>query len=166
MQTSGHLISCGKFERGDKHVLSSINTFSHRMKFDWVARNVVTIYPKKGEIWALYSSRIPDGGAKWSCFRVVHVLEDVEPEKGPFFSVLGRVEGFRTVYRPEYQPGAIPFKYLVRFSHRVPAHQLQGNEGPRAANLKGLWDVDPAALPLVHKPALTLPMSLPAFSRL
>jgi hypothetical protein len=166
MQTSGYPISCGKFERGDKHVLSSINTFSHKMEFEWVARNVVTIYPKKGEVWALYTSKMiksasenQDSGAKYSRFRVVHLLEDVELEKRPFFSVLERVKGFRTVYQPDYRPGAVAFSYLVLFSHRVPAYQLQGNEGPLTANLKGFWDVDPAGLPLVHEPVNTFHLS-------
>ena len=156
MQASGYPVSCGKFEHGSQCVLDRINMFSHRMEFEYIARNVLTIYPKKGEVWALHKTRLmkdgsasPGSGVIKLCFRVLHVLQDVAPGERLEFEVLERMEGFRTLYKNSYEPGSLSFSYLVLFSHRVPAHKLQGNEGPLAADLKGRWDVDPAGLPIV-----------------
>ena len=146
MQSSGYSISCGMFKYGDQHVLNSINTFSHGMEFNRVGRNLVTIYPKKGELWALYRKKMLQPPAK-PCFRVVEVVEDVERDKQPSFQVLKRVAGFRTVYQAEFQPGSIAANLLYLFSHRVPACKLQGHEGSVPPFLKGCWDVDPAGLP-------------------
>ena len=152
MQKSEYPILCGKFELGDEHGLTSINIFSHRMEFNWLSRNMGTIYPKKGEVWATFTKKIfesgfatPGGGANKPFFRLVHVLEDLEVEMRPYFSVLRKVNTFRTVWIPRYQPGST--EYLTHFSHRVPACQLQGDEGPNAVGLEGYWDVDPSALP-------------------
>lgn len=154
MQESGYPTSCGKFELGAEHTLTSINIFSHRMEFKSISRNVLTIYPKKGEVWAIYSNKMfktgfatPGGGTNKPLFRVVHVLEDLGAERRPYFSVLNKVNAFRTVWRPQYEPGSLEPKYLTHFSHRVPACQLHGDEGPNAAGLEGYWNVDPAALP-------------------
>ena len=154
MQESGYRPSCGKFELGEEYALTSVNVFSHRMQFSWIATNVGTIYPKQDELWAIYTkctlrtgSAAPGGGATEPSFRLVHVLEDVGEATRPRFSVLGRVEGFRTVWRQAYHAGSVHPKYLALFSHRVPACRLQGDEGPGAAGLQGCWDVDPAAIP-------------------
>lgn len=154
MQEFDYPISCGKFELGGEHTLTSINVFSHRMEFNWISQNLGTIYPKKDEVWALYTKEMlkphfatPHGGASKPLFRLVHVLHDLGAETRPYFVVLSKMNDFRTVWRPGYEPGSIEPKYLPRFSHRVPAYQLQGNEGPSAVGLEGYWDVDPLTLP-------------------
>lgn len=150
-QLSGHSISCGQFESGEQISLNKINCFSHKMVVGLVSTDMVKIYPRKGEIWALYKKRDRENltpGTSKARFSVAEITKNVEPGEMPLIVVLGRVSGFSTIWSPAYSEGALPDPGLLLFSHRVPAYSVHGHVLKGKHMGKGFWDIDPAGLPL------------------
>lgn len=178
MQINSTAPSCGEFEYADNETtLTEINCFSHKMAFTPVSLTVIKIFPKKGEVWALFKnmknlnnpSTTPSSDddhhnnnsnrtTPKPQFRLAEIHEDVEAGEEPEIEVLGRVPGFRTVWKACYEKGKMPVTDLTRFSHRVPAYKLEGSELPNA--LKGNWDIDPAGLPLSDSPGDILALNV------
>ena len=154
MQSSGYAISCGEFEDGDESTLTEINCFSHKMEVGWLSTKVMTIYPREGEVWALFNTVIDEQEnftttSRASRFRLAVITEDVQAGTQPQIMVLGRVTGFRTIWKERYVRGRLPTTdHLTRFSHRVPAYRLRpGHELNGITLKKGGWDIDPAGVP-------------------
>jgi len=146
-------ISCGQFKvkggRGQQYTSSS--SFSHQLQAEQTGRKgVFAIYPRKGEVWAIYKKWHPDMNS--SCLKnceydIVEVLEE-----NPFYvevSFLERVHGFNSVFKPQKSGDSsltkeIPLVELLRFSHRIPSFRLTDEKD---GSLRGYWELDPAALP-------------------
>ncbi|CAJ1975063.1 unnamed protein product [Sphenostylis stenocarpa] len=158
---SGFLKTSGDFRIGKRVSYGTLNSFSHRVKWTKGLRGVVHIYPKKGDVWALYRNWSLD----WNEFTkdeviqkydMVEVLEDFSEEQGVNVAPLVKVAGFKTVFRQNVDPRKIrniSKVQMFRFSHQVPSYLLTGEEGPNAP--KGCLELDPAATPMELLQVLT-----------
>ncbi|KAK1379388.1 Bifunctional 3-dehydroquinate dehydratase/shikimate dehydrogenase [Heracleum sosnowskyi] len=148
-------VGCGQFVRGELDETSSRLTFSHQIHFvKGLGRGSYVIYPRKGEIWALFK----DWDVKWSsdseshkhyAFKIVEILSDFRDDtSGIKVSYLTKLKGFVSLF--ERAGGAtaellIPSRDLLRFSHRIPSFRMVGTE--REGVPQGSYELDPAALP-------------------
>nr|GME13301.1 chaperone protein DnaJ 49 [Ipomoea batatas] len=152
--TSGFYKTCGEFRVGRYEMSKSINSFSQKVKWSKGPRGTIHIFPKKGDVWALYRDWSPD----WSehtpdevihKYDMVVVLDDYDEGEGVSVAPLVKVSGFKTVFRPHLDPEKvkpIPKEEMFRFSHQVPSHLLTGEEAQNSP--KGYLELDPAATPL------------------
>ncbi|KAL7003580.1 hypothetical protein U1Q18_004732 [Sarracenia purpurea var. burkii] len=148
---SGFLKTCGDFRVGKHEINESLNSFSHRVKWAKGPRGTVRIFPKKGDIWALYRNWSP----AWNehtpddvvhKYDMVEVLEDYNEDQGVSVAPLIKVFGFRTVFQADTEiVRRIPKEEMFRFSHQVPNYLLTGLEAQNAP--KGCQELDPAATP-------------------
>lgn len=150
---SGFSKSCGHFRLGKREIYNSINYFSQKVSWKKGNDGAICIYPKKGEVWAIYRNWSPS----WNDliaddvkhkFDMVEVLEDFVEERGVTVIPLVKVAGFKAVFHHhlnEKEIKIIPRKEMLRFSHQVPSHVLTGEEAPNAP--KGCRVLDPAATP-------------------
>uniref|UniRef100_A0A2C9UU69 J domain-containing protein n=1 Tax=Manihot esculenta TaxID=3983 RepID=A0A2C9UU69_MANES len=155
---SGFTKSCGHFRAWNTDIVDQVNVFSHLLKGEKAGRGgCVRIYPKSGDIWAIYRNWSPDWNRATPDhlrhqYEMVEVLDDYSEELGVCVTPLIKLEGFKTVYLRNTNKDAIrwiPRREMLRFSHQVPSWSLEG-EG---RNLPGkCWDLDPAATPdeLLH----------------
>ncbi|KAJ1386196.1 hypothetical protein SESBI_41001 [Sesbania bispinosa] len=146
--------TAGDFHIGKRVTYSTLNSFSHRVKWTKGSRGAVHIYPKEGEVWALYRNWSLD----WNEFTedeiihkydMVEVLEDYNEELGVNVAPLVKVAGFKAVFCQNADPRKIrniPKAEMFRFSHQVPSYLLTGEEGHNAP--KGCLELDPAATPM------------------
>ncbi|PON95772.1 Terminal organelle assembly protein [Trema orientale] len=144
----------GDFRTGKPEVYTSLNSFSHQVKWTKGSRRAIQIYPTKGDVWALYKNWSPDWN-KLTPEEVIHkydmveVLENYNEERGVTIMPLVKVAGFKTLFRQHWDPSkirTIPREQMFRFSHQVPSYLLTGNEGQNAP--KDCLELDPAATPL------------------
>ncbi|KAK7302254.1 hypothetical protein RJT34_13139 [Clitoria ternatea] len=152
--SSGFPKTSGDFRIGKRELFSTLNSFSHRVNWTKGSRGAVHIYPKKGDVWALYRNWSPD----WDQFTedeiiqkydMVEMLEDYREEQGVNVAPLIKVAGFKTVFRQNADPTKtknIPKAEMFRLSHQVPSYILTGEEGHNAP--KGYLELDPAAVPM------------------
>ncbi|KAJ0080618.1 hypothetical protein Patl1_23438 [Pistacia atlantica] len=145
-------VCCGAFKvkTGRTSILPS-SAFSHRLKAESVGRSRIEIYPRKGEVWAVYKNWNAEPTCsdqdKCEC-DIVEVLED--HEQSTKVVLLTCVNGPQSLYRaPRSQRTKtglmeIPRADVARFSHQIPAFQLPGE---RDNQLKGYWKLDPLAIP-------------------
>jgi hypothetical protein len=155
---SGFAKSCGHFRAWNSDVVDQVNIFSHVMKGEKPGRGgCVRIYPKSGDVWAVYQNWSPDWNRSTPDdvrhqYEMVEVLDNYSEELGVCVAPLNKLAGFKTVYQRNAGKDAmrwIPRREMVRFSHQVPSWSLEGE----ASNLPGkCWDLDPAATPdeLLH----------------
>ncbi|XP_031267954.1 uncharacterized protein LOC116126389 [Pistacia vera] len=157
----GFTKSCGHFRAWNSDVVDQVNIFSHLLKGQKAGRGgCVRIFPKSGEIWAVYRNwsrdwdrSTPDNVRHQ--YEMVEVLDDYSEELGVCIAPLIKLTGFKTVYQRNSDKHAIkwiPRREMLRFSHQVPSWLLQGE----TINLSGkCWDLDPAATPdeLLHAAA-------------
>ncbi|XWS37111.1 hypothetical protein CRYUN_Cryun19dG0015300 [Craigia yunnanensis] len=158
---SGFYKTSGDFWIGKYEVNRSLNSFSHKVKWSKGRKGTIQIYPRKGNVWALYRNWSSD----WNeltpddmihKYDMVEVLEDYNEQKGVAVGPLVKVPGFKTVFRKHSKPSitwVIPREELFRFSHQVPSYLLTGQEGQNAP--KGCLELDPAATPLELLQVLT-----------
>ncbi|KAH9625674.1 hypothetical protein KSS87_000067 [Heliosperma pusillum] len=156
--------TCGDFWVGKHETDDRLNSFSHKVKWDKGPRGVIQIYPREGEIWALYRNWSPDWNRDTSneirhAYEMVEVVQDYKQEEGVYVAPITKAPGFRTVYCEQPDPKVlthIPKEEMFRFSHRVPHHILTGSEKPNAP--KGFVELDPAATPahLLHETTATI----------
>ncbi|KAH7431507.1 hypothetical protein KP509_08G052600 [Ceratopteris richardii] len=147
----GFSIACGEFRPSSSQIMDSVNSFSHLVNWEKSGKGLIKIYPKKGEIWCIYK--------KWEAgqhvftieiglasYMLVEVLSDCCETSGASVIPLQKIEGFKTIYQLSNEAVfQIPFPELLRFSHRVPAHRMKGDETPNIP--KDCWELDPAAIP-------------------
>ncbi|XP_062230259.1 uncharacterized protein LOC133927959 [Phragmites australis] len=152
-------IACGVFRAGTETTHKDIWEFSHPVECDWSAkRSFYRIFPKKGEIWAMYKN--------WNITlnstdidkcepRMVEILSDYSDENGVNACGLARVKGrltffHRVVMEDFHLTRWIPRSEMLSFSHRVPAYiviEIKDHDIP-----KGSWHLEPSALPtrIIH----------------
>ncbi|KAL6958223.1 hypothetical protein U1Q18_046727 [Sarracenia purpurea var. burkii] len=146
--------TCGDFRIGKHEVNNLLNSFSHKVRWTKGARGAVCIFPRKGDVWALYRNWSPEWNELTEDeiihkYDMVEVLEDYDEEFGVTVTPLVKVAGFKTVFHGHLDPRevrTISREEIFRFSHRVPSYLLTGQEDPNAP--KGCHELDPAAMPL------------------
>lgn len=160
---SGFLKTCGDFRVGKHEIFTSLNSFSHKVEWAKGPRGTVGIFPKRGDVWALYRNWSPDWNKNTPCevihtYDMVQVLEDYNEDRGVCVAPLIKVSGFRTVFRADMEPEKvmrIPRQEMFRFSHQVPDYLLTGQEAQNAP--KGCLELDPAATSLELLQVITDP---------
>ncbi|GAU26470.1 hypothetical protein TSUD_294370 [Trifolium subterraneum] len=145
--------TCGEFRIGKREIYDSINYFSQKVR--WIKGNdgAICIYPKKGEVWAIYRNWSPNWNELIADdvrhkYDMVEVLEDFVEEHGVTVIPLVKVAGFKTVFHHHFDDNEIkiiPRKEMLRFSHPVPSYVLTGEEAANAP--KGCRVLDPDATP-------------------
>lgn len=144
--------TCGDFRRGRHEIRTSVNCFSHKVRWTKGPSDAIQVFPRKGEVWALYKNWSPEWN-EFTEYDVIHkydlieVLEDFN-EEVVVVTPLIKVTGFKTVFHKHLNPmeiRKIPREEMFRFSHEIPSFLLTGKEGPNAP--KGFRELDPAAMP-------------------
>ncbi|KAI5683102.1 hypothetical protein M9H77_04330 [Catharanthus roseus] len=150
---SGFTKSCGNFRVFNSEIIEQVNIFSHLLSREKAGRGgCVRIYPRSGDIWAVYRNWSPDWNRTTPDeirhqYEMVEVLDDYSEELGVCVTPLIKLDGFKTVYQRNGSKDAvrwIPRREMLRFSHQVPSCLLKG-EGLNLPD--GCWDLDPAATP-------------------
>ncbi|KAK1386106.1 hypothetical protein POM88_023841 [Heracleum sosnowskyi] len=147
-------ITCGEFWVGKKQINNMLNSFSHRVSGWTKSAKVYQIFPKKGDVWALYRNWSPSWNELTTKeekhkYDVVEVLEDYNEGKGTTIIPLVKVAGFKSVFCQPLdaeEARTIPKEEIFRFSHQVMSCLLTGQEAPNVP--KGSKELDPAALSL------------------
>ncbi|KAL3512074.1 hypothetical protein ACH5RR_024791 [Cinchona calisaya] len=156
---AGLPVACGSFcldmETGEQ--VSSISMFSYKCFWTTaVSRGQFDIYPKKGEVWAVYEDWDLD---EWSykpeaiksCnYKLVETLSDFSKYTGLDCASLVKVRGFRNVFKRQTLEGISKTIHvfpsmLYILSHKVPAYRLTGEE--IGGVVCGMMEVDQLALP-------------------
>ncbi|CAD6228416.1 unnamed protein product [Miscanthus lutarioriparius] len=154
----GYSKICGEFKVGVSRHIDQVNIFSHKVKCDKGPGGIIRIFPKKGDIWALYQNWSPD----WDQYtpddmiykyELVEILDSYNPAKGISVMPIVKVPGFVSVFKPLHNATKrwrIPREEMMRFSHQVPFHVLTGEEAHNAP--KGCYELDPGSTPqeLLH----------------
>ncbi|CAO2829752.1 unnamed protein product [Amaranthus hypochondriacus] len=150
---SGFTKTCGDFRIGRHETYNGLNCFSHKVRWTKGAKGTIQIFPRKGEVWALYRNWSPD----WNEFTaddvihkydMVEVLQEYDDELGVVVVPLVKVAGFKAVFHHHLdskQVRRIPKEEIFRFSYQVPSHLISGQVAHNAP--KGCRELDPAALP-------------------
>jgi len=152
-------VASGVFRAGTETTYKDIWEFSHPVECDWSAkRSFYRIFPKKGEIWAMYKNWKVTSNSNDidSCeIRMVEILSDYSDENGVNVGSLVRVKGcltffHRLVMEDFHLTRWIPRSEMLRLSHRVPAFIVVGIKGHDIP--KGSWHLEPSALPtrIIH----------------
>ncbi|EPS69695.1 hypothetical protein M569_05065, partial [Genlisea aurea] len=153
---SGFTKSCGSFRVFHSETVEQVNIFSHVLSREKVGRGgCVRIYPKSGDIWAIYRNWSSDWDGTTPeqvrhQYEMVQVVDDYSEEKGVWVVPLVKLNGFKTVYQRDSNKDAIrwiPRREMLRFSHQVPACSLKVEQGTTDLLPEGCWDLDPAATP-------------------
>ncbi|KAG2593951.1 uncharacterized protein LOC120672245 [Panicum virgatum] len=149
----GYSKTCGEFKVGAPKGTDQVNIFSHKVNCDKGPGGIIRIFPKKGDIWALYQNWSPD----WDEFtpddtmykyELVQVIDSYNPAEGISVIPIVKVPGFVSVFKPFHdakKSWRIPKEEMLRFSHQVPFHVLTGEEAPNAP--KGCYELDPGSTP-------------------
>lgn len=149
----GYSKTCGEFQVGVSKHIDHVNIFSHEVKPEKGIGGIIRIFPKKGDIWALYLNWSPD----WDEFtpddemykyELVEVLDSYKPTEGISVMPIVKVPGFVSVFKPLHntkRSRRIPKKEMMRFSHQVPFRVLTGEEAHNAP--KGCYELDPGSTP-------------------
>ncbi|ESR50189.1 hypothetical protein CICLE_v10031141mg [Citrus x clementina] len=161
---SGLPVGCGSFDLNPVvHDLESPMIFSHKCSpVHTGTQDQFEIYPKIGEIWALYENWNCDEWAndpqklKGCKFDLVEMLSDFSKTSGAHVVCLEKVEAFRSVFQRQtigqypviYQ---IPSNHLYIFSHNIPAYRLLGGDNGKVGT--AIFELDQSALPddMVHE---------------
>lgn len=144
-----HPVCCGVFkvQYGQNKVVSR-SSFSHQLQAERLGRGKYEIYPRKGEVWALYKNW--NSGSDCSDLgecEIVEVLDD--NKKSTKVMVLTCINASKSLYKA---PRSQRLKTSIievsrnesgRFSHQIPAFQHTGDKD----HLRGYWELDPAAVP-------------------
>lgn len=159
--SSGFPKTVGDLRIGKCGFSSTLNSFSHMVKWTKGSRGTIHIYPKKGDVWALYRNWSLDWN-EFTADEIIHkyvmveVLEDYSEGQGVNVAPLVKVAGFKTVFRQNADTRKImniPKEEMFRLSHQVPSYLLTGQEGHNAP--RGCLELDPAATPMELLQVLT-----------
>ncbi|XP_026449007.1 uncharacterized protein LOC113349276 [Papaver somniferum] len=151
---------CGVFSSGDEMEFDDTASFSHLSKGAApVKKNNYEIYPRKGEVWAIYRNL----SSEWSSSDLQTCEYDigkvVNVEGTMKVLVLETVSGYDTIFKGQMKAGCesileIPRRELLRFSHQIPAIQLTDDKvrtlltDEKVGTLPGCWELDPKAMPI------------------
>ncbi|ESQ33220.1 hypothetical protein EUTSA_v10003738mg [Eutrema salsugineum] len=148
----GFTKSCGHFRIRNTDIVDHVNIFSHLLKDKKTGRGgCVRIFPKTGEIWAVYKNWSPNWNNSTPDevrhqYEMVEILDEYSEQFGVCIATLVKVDGYKTVYcrREEESRKWIPRREMLRFSHQVPSWFLKEETSGVPGNC---WDLDPAAIP-------------------
>ncbi|TVU41717.1 hypothetical protein EJB05_15261, partial [Eragrostis curvula] len=163
-------VACGNYVLGKTEVSQDRLMFSHIVSWTKGKRRAsYTVYPSKGEVWALYRGWsmhwILDADNHRSYeYEVVEVLSNFTIEAGVTVIPLVKVKGFVSLFAKSKDQSSfvIPSSELLRFSHSVPFFRTKGNE--KVGVPCGFLELDTASLPSdldVAFPSVTLESCLP-----
>lgn len=148
-------VACGVFRAGTETTYKDMSDFSHPVHCDWSSkRSFYRIFPKKGEIWAMYKNwniTLSSTDIDKCEPRMVQVLSDYTDENGVNACSLTRVKGYlsffqRVLLEDFHLTRWISRSEMLSFSHRVPAFvviEIKEHDIPQ-----GSWHLEPSALPL------------------
>ncbi|OMO85543.1 hypothetical protein CCACVL1_10113 [Corchorus capsularis] len=150
-------LATGSFKRGETRLDLDLSRFSHSVNCEKMGedQSLYRIYPKKGEVWAIYKnfdgSRKPADVNSDQC-RLVETVTDFSEESGVMAVSLIEVPGWNSFFQRQQQDGyrvshTVSRKEMIFFSHQVPAHTVEGIDDSHGIP-KGSWHVEPDALPL------------------
>lgn len=146
-------VACGNFGLGTTEMSQDRLMFSHIVSWTKAKRrNFYEVYPKKGEVWALYKG----WSMQWSSdadnhrsyeYEVVEVLSNLSVDAGVSVVPLVRIKGFVSLFATAKDKPAtvIASSELLRFSHSVPSYRTNGNE--KIGVPGGFLELDTACLP-------------------
>ncbi|KAG9457549.1 hypothetical protein H6P81_002057 [Aristolochia fimbriata] len=147
-------IACGTYKHGDSDTSEMLGMFAYVVSWEKGVRGSYKIFPRKGEVWALYK----DWDISWSCdpekhqtfkYDIVEVISDFNEETGVEVVYLIKVKGFVSVFqRPTFkgpESFKIPSKELLKFSHKIPSYRMTGEEDKDFP--EGCFELDPASVP-------------------
>ncbi|KAI3967449.1 hypothetical protein MKX01_012259 [Papaver californicum] len=142
---------CGVFSSGDEMEFDDTASFSHLSKgAAAVKKNKYEIYPRKGEVWAIYRNFCSEWSSSdlQTCEYDIGTVVNVEGTMKVL--VLEKVSDYETIFKGQMKAGResileIPRRELVRFSHQIPAIQLTDE---KVGTLRGCWELDPKAMPV------------------
>ncbi|XP_027349572.1 uncharacterized protein LOC113861153 isoform X1 [Abrus precatorius] len=144
-------ISCGTFKvKKAKSRILYLSAFSHKLNVEPIANNRFEIYPRKGEIWALYKDQnydVTSNQGRGGC-HIVEVLADSDKTIQvvilmPLSSSLPIFKAPR-IQRSKTAVIEILREEVDRFSHQIPAFQHSGEDN---VHFRGCWELDPSSVP-------------------
>ncbi|KAK7387850.1 hypothetical protein VNO78_22646 [Psophocarpus tetragonolobus] len=147
-------VACGKYKLGETDITEDHLMFSHLVLCEKIRSNIFTVYPRKGETWALFKN----WDIKWYMdveshqlyeFEFVEILTDYVEGEGVYVAYMAKLKGFVSLFQninEENKSFQIPQQELFRFSHRVPSVKMTGREGVGIPS--GSYEFDPGALPV------------------
>ncbi|KAL6613892.1 hypothetical protein ACP70R_036162 [Stipagrostis hirtigluma subsp. patula] len=152
-------VACGVFRAGTETIYKEIWEFSHPVECDWSAkRSFYRIFPKKGEIWAIYKNwkiSLNSTDIDKCEPRMVEILSDYSDENGVNVCSLARLKGcltffHRVVMEDFHLTKWFPRSEMLSFSHRVPAFVVIETKDHDLPN--GSLHLEPSALPtrIIH----------------
>lgn len=145
--------STGEFKLGEGIVFDCINMFSHVMTFEKGLNRVLKIFPRVGEVWALYRDfdkelpkRALKGGVEFR-YDMVEVKSDFSMvTRGGSVVALERLEGYRTLWKPVGDVYRLSVgRDLQQFSHCVPSYTITEEMIPGVP--MNCLELDPASTP-------------------
>lgn len=146
-------VGCGSFKLvGRNEKVSGSLSLSHEVHCEMgKKKGSHFIYPRKGEVWALFR----DWDISWSSkdhkdfkYEVVEVLSDFAAGIGIEVCYLNKVAGFVSLFQRASKSDSFVIEpmELYKFSHCVPSFKMTGTE--REGVPLGSLELDSAALPL------------------
>lgn len=146
-------VACGNFRVGRTVLTEDTKMFSHVVS--WTKgrkRNSYEIYPKKGEVWALFRGWDINWSSDSNAHRhydydIVEVTSDFATSSGSYVIPLVKIKGFVSVFvrSTKEAPFLIPGGDTLRFSHNIPFHRLAKTD--RQHIPCGAFELDTASLP-------------------
>ncbi|CAI9102367.1 OLC1v1000628C1 [Oldenlandia corymbosa var. corymbosa] len=142
---------CGIFKvKGGKPRVFESSLFSHQLE-PKVKKNELLIYPKVGEVWALYrdwTAESTPSALKNCAYRPVEIIE-VDKDHIQVSPLVALTPDYKLVFRSFKKQTVsevinVPFHELGRFSHQIPAIRLTAEKGRK---FEGNWLLDAAAIP-------------------
>ncbi|XP_010546655.1 PREDICTED: uncharacterized protein LOC104818668 [Tarenaya hassleriana] len=141
-------VCCGLFKKktGKPKAFPS-SSFSHQVSAKRTGRTSFEVYPRKGEIWAMYKNNDSASCTDTSEYDIVEVLEDngqiikamlLTRNRSRTRYIAQRNQGTKTVVMD------IPKGDVARFSHQIPAFRHHTRRDQLGCEL---WELDPAAIP-------------------
>ncbi|WOH05465.1 hypothetical protein DCAR_0624882 [Daucus carota subsp. sativus] len=156
---AGLPVACGSFCLDlnlSEEIMSSTLAFSYNCSWvPGVTEEQFEIYPKKGEVWALYEDWDLDDWCYYpekvrGCkFKFIEILSDFSKIIGGEGACLSKVDGFKNIYQRESEDGNpsifhISPRDLYILSHNVPAYKFTGGEIDGVVS--GMIELDELAL--------------------
>lgn len=155
---AGLPVACGSFDLNPELNNEESWPMVPSYKCSWVRGGTdeqFEIYPKSGEIWALYKDWNLDewvynpGSVKGCKFQLVEIIH-FSKYLGSEGACLVKVDSFKNIFERQTIGGSsvtfhIPPENLYVFSHNVPAYRLKGGEIDKV--VEGMFELDQLALP-------------------
>ncbi|ONK58605.1 uncharacterized protein A4U43_C09F14780 [Asparagus officinalis] len=131
-------MACGTFRAAESTCIEK-NLLLHRVicAHEQPSKLFFRVYPRKGEIWAIYNHWNIDwtisGMSTNVQYKLVEIVTDFTQEAGVTVAALVRAEEHDNVFRRQLHEGFWLFmtfkrKELLRFSHRIPSLKITGDQ--------------------------------------